>query len=168
MFDRFDQNSRRLVVIAHEQAKELRHAAMDTGHLLLAMLIEDTPWCARLEASDLSFSAVQNRVQRLGSKAKRPLPEFLPRSHQAEEALGQAVAYADQFGCAAVSPDHLLLALTHYAMDGTLSKKDRAFWRSCGGDAVVILNDLGIDHYRLRNEAETAIRSRRTDDAGPV
>ena len=62
MFERFTPNAREVVVLAQEEARALRHDAIGSEHLLLALLRLDTPTTAVLRRHGLDHDAVAEAV----------------------------------------------------------------------------------------------------------
>jgi ATP-dependent Clp protease ATP-binding subunit ClpA len=62
MFERFTQDARRVVVEAQEEATRLHHGTIGTEHLLLALLLRDTPTTAVLVRHGLTRQAVTESV----------------------------------------------------------------------------------------------------------
>jgi ATP-dependent Clp protease ATP-binding subunit ClpA len=62
VFERFTPDARQVVVLAQEEARALRHDAIGSEHLLLALLRLDTPTTAVLRRHGLDHDAVAEAV----------------------------------------------------------------------------------------------------------
>ncbi|MFF2079582.1 Clp protease N-terminal domain-containing protein [Kitasatospora sp. NPDC058162] len=72
MFERFTQGARRAVVIAQEEARQLRDDRVGTEHLLLGILERaEEPGAAVLAEAGLDQEAVRQAVRRLRGKGDR-------------------------------------------------------------------------------------------------
>jgi ATP-dependent Clp protease ATP-binding subunit ClpA len=64
MFERFTNESRRVVVLAQEEARKLNHNYIGTEHLLMGLLREGSGAGARALASeDITLEAVEREVE---------------------------------------------------------------------------------------------------------
>ena len=64
MFERFTSQSRRVVVLAQEEARELNHGWVGTEQLLMGLLAENQGAAARVLASaDITLEAVRREVE---------------------------------------------------------------------------------------------------------
>ncbi len=63
MFERFTEQARQVVVLAREEARELRHNHIGTEHILLGLLREEDGLAARVLAGlDVTLEAVRGRI----------------------------------------------------------------------------------------------------------
>jgi ATP-dependent Clp protease ATP-binding subunit ClpA len=66
MFERFTASSRRVVIVAQEEARRLGHRAVGTEHLLLAVSLQDDQWAALVLARrGLTASCVRSEIDRV-------------------------------------------------------------------------------------------------------
>ena len=64
MFERFTDRARRVVVLAQEEAKLLKHNYIGTEHILLGLIHEGEGLAAKaLEGMDISLEQVRDQVQ---------------------------------------------------------------------------------------------------------
>lgn len=111
MFERFDDEARRTVVIAQEEARELAHEHVGTEHILLALLSGDTTAAAALGDAGVEASLVEEEVRRLaGVGPDRPTGQ-IPFTPETKRLLHLALREAFQLGADEVRPEHLLLTL---------------------------------------------------------
>jgi len=113
VFERFTDSTRRVVVLAQEEARHLNHSYIGTEHLLLGLMAEgESP--AALALDDLGYDreAVRDGVEEIigrGQEAtsKDPVP-FSPRAKKILElSLRESLALSHPF----IGPEHLLLGL---------------------------------------------------------
>ena len=105
MFERYDERARMVVVLAQEEAREMRHEAIAGEHLLVGIARVDP----RLAGThpDRIRGAV---VERSGVGAEAP-PAEIPFTAEARGALESAGRAAVRDGDALVVPAHILRAL---------------------------------------------------------
>jgi ATP-dependent Clp protease ATP-binding subunit ClpA len=106
MFERFTEDARQIVTVAHEEAAMMRHARIGTEHLLVALA--DEPEVGALGLTRVRARAEVVRTLGLGEAvAARQIP-LTPAAHDAlEAALGEAM----RLGHDEVQPGHVLLAV---------------------------------------------------------
>lgn len=111
MFDRFDDEARRAVVKAQDEARALSHGYVGTEHLLLGLLADENLASASLAAFDVHGDRVRDQVRQLigvGSSAPQGHIPFTPKVKQA---CSLALREALQLGARDVGAEHLLLGL---------------------------------------------------------
>ena len=135
MFHRFTDRARRVVHLAQEEARLLRHDYVGTEHLLLGLLYEGEGVAARaLESLGISREDVRGQVEEItghgqGSRAG-PIP-FTPRAKKVLElSLREALALGHHY----IGTEHLLLGLL----------------REGQGVAAQVLTRLGADHAQVQ------------------
>jgi hypothetical protein len=136
MFERFTDRSRRVLVLAQEEARLLNHSFIGTEHLLLGLVHEDEGVAARaLSQLGVSLEAVRLRVEEVVSLAGGATgsPPFTPR---AKKVLELALREAIQLGHSYIGTEHLLLGLV----------------REGEGVAAQVLVNLVGDLSRVRQE----------------
>jgi ATP-dependent Clp protease ATP-binding subunit ClpA len=112
MFERFTERSRRVVVLAQEEARMLDHNYIGTEHLLLGLIHEGDGIAAQaIESAGLTLDAARAEVERMiGRSASAPsghIP-FTPRAKMVLElALREALALKKSY----IGPEHILLGL---------------------------------------------------------
>ena len=135
MFQRFTDRARRVVVLAEEEARLLRHNSVGTEHILLGLLHEGEGVAARaLESLGINREAVRQRVEQLiGEGQQAPGGHILftpPAKKVLELSLREAMALGHNY----VGTEHILLAMLRE------------------GDSVAAqaLTGLGIGHAQVR------------------
>jgi hypothetical protein len=144
VFERFNQRSRRVLVLAQEEARLLSHSFIGTEHILLGLIHEGEGIAAKtIESLNISLQAVRERVDvTIGPAGSTPTgsPPFTPR---AKKVLELSLREALQLGHNFVGTEHLLLGLT----------------REGEGVAVQVLQSLGADLPRVRQRVLELIAS---------
>jgi ATP-dependent Clp protease ATP-binding subunit ClpC len=100
------------VLLAHEEARGLRHSYVGTEHILLALLREgDGPAASAMASSGVSHGQVRAAVVRMmGTGVEDPAGE-LPLTSAAETVLDGARRESSLRGQEHVGTEHILLAL---------------------------------------------------------
>jgi hypothetical protein len=110
VFERFTDQSRRVLVLAQEEARLLDHSFIGTEHLLLGLTQEGVP-AQVLAGFDISLAAVREQAaQTIGLSGTPPTgsPPFTPR---AKKVLELSLRSALQLGDQEIGPEHILLGL---------------------------------------------------------
>ncbi len=152
MFERFTDKSRRAVVLAQEEARDLDHNYIGTEHLLAGLRRENLGVAARaLESASVTMDAVRAEIEKLvgrGQVAPSGPLLFTPR---AKKCLELSLREALNLGHNHIGTGHLLL--------GLISKDDCA--------AVQVLGGLGADMGQLRARVIAEIEDH-PDDQGSL
>jgi ATP-dependent Clp protease ATP-binding subunit ClpC len=152
MFERFTNQSRRVVVLAQEEARKLNHNYIGTEHLLMGLLGEDRGAAARALASvDITLEAVQREVEVLIGRGKKAPSGHIPFTPGAKKCLELSLREALQLGHNYIGTGHLLL--------GLIRKGD--------GAAVQVLGRLGADLDHLRQRVTLELEDQQEDYGGP-
>jgi hypothetical protein len=113
MFERFTDSSRRVLVLAQEEARLLDHGFIGTEHILLGLMREEAAIAATvlnglLDASLADMRAKVAEAIRLSGTGTSGSPAFTPR---AKKVLELSLREAMQLGSSYIGPEHLLLGL---------------------------------------------------------
>ena len=145
-FERFDDMSRRALVLAQLEARGLGHGYLGTEHLLLGVAAEATErhGAERVEGAGLGLEAIRERVRTIIGEGSMddwegPIP-FTPR---AKKVLDLAWRESRRSEADAVGPQHLFLALI----------------REGEGVAAAILTDMAADRGRTQTTILELLRS---------
>jgi ATP-dependent Clp protease ATP-binding subunit ClpC len=113
MFERFTNQSRRAVVLAQEEARELHHSYIGTEHLLLGMLREGTGSAARaLTSMNVTLETARQEVEASVGRGQHQQPSgHIPFTPRAKQALELALRESLQLGQNYIGTGHLLLGL---------------------------------------------------------
>ncbi len=135
MFERFNDDGRRVVVLAQEEARLLNHNFIGTEHILLALLRARGTVAARaLESLDISLAVARAQViEAVGSGGTEP-SGHIPFTPRAKKVLELSLREALQLGHNYIGCEHVLLGLL----------------REGDGVAAEILVKLGADLQRVR------------------
>jgi ATP-dependent Clp protease ATP-binding subunit ClpC len=129
VFERFTEPARQVVVYASEEARELRHDAIGTEHLLVGLLREERGLAARvLESLGVTLTDVRHQVGRIVGTDLDAQTGQMPFTARVKNVLELAATEADELGHAIVGTEHVLLALL----------------REGSGVAVQLLADAGV------------------------
>lgn len=162
MFERMTERSRRVVVLAQEEATRLGHDYVGTEHLLLGLLrAGDEPTTTTLLHSVRmdDFEAMYQRVVAAVGRGAESPAAHIPFTPSVKAVLDLSLREALQTGDGQVGTEHLLLALLRERHDV----------------ATTVLVELGADLDQLREAVLRQLRTRalpgshqatRTPDSG--
>ena len=112
MFERFTDRSRRVIVLAQEEAKMLNHNYIGTEHLLLGLIHEGGGVAAKaLESLDISLEGVRAQVEDIIGKGQQKPSGHIPFTPRAKKVLELSLREALQLGHNYIGTEHLLLGL---------------------------------------------------------
>ncbi len=136
MFERFTERARQVVVLAQEEARELRHSYIGTEHELLGLLREEQGLAAAvLDSLGVTVEAVRDGIKRIvgpGDDVVHGQIPFTPRAKKVLElALREALSLRHNY----IGTEHILLGLV----------------RENEGVAMRILLDLNVTGEQIRD-----------------
>ncbi len=145
MFQRFTDRSRRVVVLAQEEARMLGHNSIGTEHLLLGLIHEGEGVAAKaLESLGISLETVRQQVEEIiGHGEQAPPTGHIPFTERAKKVLELSLREAIQLGHNYIGTEHILLGLI----------------REGEGVAAQILVKLGADLSRVRRQVIQLLHS---------
>ena len=153
MFERFTERARHVVVLAQEEACELKHDYIGTEHILLGLLREDQGLAARvLENLDITVERVRGQVVRIVGSGEEVTPGQIPFTPRAKKVLELALREAQHLGHDYIGTEHILLGLV----------------RENDGVAVRILLDFNADSEKIRNEVIRMVTGPSREHSGPM
>jgi len=157
MFGRFTEGARQVVVLANEEARDLKHNHIGTEHILLGLLREEGSLAA-LALASLEVTVEEARAGVVGrvGPGEDPVSGQIPFTPRARKVLELALREALSLGHNYIGTEHILLALV----------------REGEGVANHVLLDLGADSEKIRNEVIRMLsgpggRQRGVSQAGP-
>ncbi len=155
-FQRFTPRARQAVVAAQEQARALSHADVDTGHVLLGVLLqEDAPVVACLHDLGVTFESARAVVEhRPRDEAQQP--GQIPFQPGTKKALELALRESLALGSAYIGCEHLALGIA-----GEGEGPGAAILRTAEPDAEALRRALlpaGTMRFETRAVRETAFR----------
>ena len=113
MFERFTDQSRRVVVLAQEEARRLDHNYIGTEHLLLGLRREERGAAARaLESAEITAEAVREQIETLIGRGQTAPSGHIPFTRRAKKCLELSLREAMKLGHNYIGTGHLLLGLT--------------------------------------------------------
>jgi ATP-dependent Clp protease ATP-binding subunit ClpA len=137
MFERFTDRARRVVVLAQNEARDLRHDYIGPEHILLGLVDEGGGVAAKaLEAVGISAAAVrENVVAAVGQgEAELSAGGHIPFTEQTKQVLELSLRESLQLGCNYIGTEHILLGLL----------------RQPDSTAARVLTDLGAEPNAVR------------------
>src|SRR6478736_1163454 len=97
MFDRFTDRARRVVVLAQEQAAELKHNYIGTEHILLGLLKEEGGVARKtLDALHVDLDKAKDKVREIIGMGNDPITGHIPFTPRAKKILELALREALQ------------------------------------------------------------------------
>ena len=137
MFERFTSRTRRVLVLAQEEARLLDHSFIGTEHILLGLIHEgDGVAALALGRNGITLEAARDRVEELVAQAGTAhggSPPFTPRAKRVLElALREALQHDHSY----IGTEHLLLGVI----------------REGEGVGARVIESLGVDLDHLRGD----------------
>ena len=137
MFERFTDAARRVVVLAQEEARRLKHNYIGSEHILLGLIGEgDGVGAKALESIGISLEAVRQQVEEIIGQGEHAPSGHIPFTRRAKKVLELSLHEALQLGRDYVGTEHILLGLI----------------REGEGVAAQVLVKLGADLNRARQQ----------------
>jgi ATP-dependent Clp protease ATP-binding subunit ClpA len=135
MFERFTDGSRRVVVLAQDEARRLNHNYIGTEHILLGLIREGEGVAAStLESLGISLDAVRQQVEEIIGRGQQAPSGHIPFTPRAKKVLELSLRESLQLGHDYIGTEHILLGLI----------------REGDGVAAQVLVKLGADLNRVR------------------
>jgi ATP-dependent Clp protease ATP-binding subunit ClpA len=151
MFEGFTDHARRVVVLAQEEARLLRHNYIGTEHLLLGLLREGEGVAAKaLEWFGISLEAGRVQVQETISQGLRAPTGHIPFTPRAKKVLELSLREALQLGHKYIGTEHILLGIG----------------REGEGVAAQVLAGFGADYAQVREQVVRLLTGE-GEQAGP-
>jgi ATP-dependent Clp protease ATP-binding subunit ClpC len=150
MFERFTDRARRVVVLAQEEARTLHHDYIGTEHILLALIREGDGVAAQaLESLGITEEAARQQVEEIIGRGQQDPPRgHIPFTPRAKKTLQLSMREAIALGHAYIGTEHILLGLV----------------RLGEGPATQVLNGLGVDPNRVRQQVIQLVSARRVQE----
>jgi len=135
VFERFTERARQVVVLAQEEACELRHDYIGTEHILLGLLREQEGLAARvLESFDITVERVRGQVVRIVGSGEEVTSGQIPFTPRTKKVFEMALRESLSLGHNYIGTEHILLALV----------------RENEGVGARILLDFDVDPEKIR------------------
>jgi hypothetical protein len=143
MFERFTNQSRRVVVLAQQEARTLNHNYIGTEHLLLGLLHEGKGAAAKtLEGTGITLDAARDQVVSIVGRGQQEPSGHIPFTPRAKKSLELSLREALQLGDGYIGTGHLLLGV----------------FREGDNVAIKVLGALGADLKDLRARVVRELR----------
>lgn len=118
MFNKFTDTSRRVVVLAQEQSRELGHGYIGAEHLLLGIASLDSGSAHdALDRCGVRFGALQAATRALTPPGEKSPGNHVPFTKVAKHILEDSLRRVVALGHDEIRPEHLLLSVLHQAME---------------------------------------------------
>ncbi|MEM9271634.1 MAG: ATP-dependent Clp protease ATP-binding subunit [Cyanobacteria bacterium P01_F01_bin.143] len=112
MFERFNDKAIKVILLAQEESRRLKHNFVAPEQMLIGLILEGTSWAAIiLQEFGLTLPAVSAEVEKTLGLGTGFIGEDIPFNPKARQVLERANKEAQQLAQNYVSPEHLLLAL---------------------------------------------------------
>jgi ATP-dependent Clp protease ATP-binding subunit ClpA len=135
MFERFNDQARRVIDLAQEEARALNHNYIGTEHILLGLIHEGEGVAAEaLESLGISLDAVRQQVEQIVGQGQQAPSGKIPVTPRAKKVLELSLREALALGHNYIGTEHILLGLI----------------REGDGVAAQVLVKLGGDLNRVR------------------
>lgn len=136
MFERFTERARQVVVLAHDEARAMKHHYIGTEHLLVGLLREEEGLAARaLESFGVTVEGVRGEVVNIVGLGDEPVIDRIPFTPRMKEILELSLREALSLGHNHIGTEHLLLGLV----------------RENASVASRILNGFGADALKIQD-----------------
>jgi len=142
VFERFTERARQVVILAQEEARELRHNYIGTEHILLGLLREEGSAARVLVSPGGTADDVRAQIVRIIGKGEEVTTGQIPFTPRARETL--ELSFRGMIALqppAVVGTEHILL--------GLIDMKE--------GVAVEILGELDVELDTIRAEVLRAL-----------
>ena len=144
MFERFTEQSRRVVVLAQEEARMLGHNHIGSEHLLLGLLHEQGGVAADvLGSAGITLEAARSQVEELAGPGDKSPSGHIPFTQRAKKILELSLREALEQRKSYIGTAHILLALM----------------RDSGGTGARVLERLGGSLPALRQQVLEAAKA---------
>jgi hypothetical protein len=156
MFERFSDRARRVVVLAHEEARLLDHNYIGTEHILLGLVHEGGGVAARaLQELGISLDAMREQVEQAAGRGSTRPSGHIPFTPRVKKVLELSLREALHLGQNYIGTGHLLLGVVREE-EGPAE----------GGMAAKVLTGLGTDLTQVRRQVIAQLRE--PSDEGPL
>jgi hypothetical protein len=137
MFERFTDRARRVVVLAQDESRRLKHNYIGTEHILLGIVsLGDGVAAKALESLGIGLDPVRQQVEEIVGVGKGSQSGHIPFTPRAKKVLELSLRESLQLGHDYIGTEHILLGLL----------------REGDGVAAQALVRLGADLNRVREQ----------------
>lgn len=136
MFERFTEESIKVIMLAQEESRRLGHSFVGTEQLLLGTIGVETSVAAKvLKSKGVTLERARIEIEKIIGRGSGFVPVDIPFSPRASRALNLTPEEVRQLGHNYFGAEHILL--------GTLRIED--------GTALQVLANLGVDATEIRD-----------------
>lgn len=147
-FDKFTERARRVLTLAQDEAQRFNHNYIGTEHLLLGLVRESDGVAARILANlSVELPKVRSSVEFIIGTGDRASSEDIGLTPRAKRVIELAVDEARRLNHSYIGTEHILLGLV----------------REGEGIAAGVLESLGVNLARVRNEAQRVLAQSGTE-----
>jgi len=142
-FERFSEGARKVLARAQEEAKRLNHSYIDTEHILLGLVADESGGAAKvLIKLGVPLNKVQAAVEFVVGKGEKEVTGTISLATRAKRIIELAVDEARRLNSNYIGTEHLLLGLLH------------------GGEGVAakVLENFGITLEQARDEVKKTMK----------
>ncbi|MBP0001845.1 MAG: ATP-dependent Clp protease ATP-binding subunit [Cyanobacteria bacterium SID2] len=137
MFEQFTDKAIRVVMLAQEEARRLKHNMVGTEQILLGLVGEGTSIATEvLKKFGVNRENARREVEQIIGRGSGFASAEIPFTPRAKRIFEQAVEEARQLGHNYIAPEHILLGMT----------------RDEEGVAATVLHNLGVDLSEVRTQ----------------
>jgi ATP-dependent Clp protease ATP-binding subunit ClpC len=112
LFERFTERARQVVVLAQDEARNLKHNYIGTEHLLLGVLREEKGFGARALADlGVRIEEVRAQIARVVGEGDEVASGQIPFTPRAKKALEMSLREARSLGSNYIGTEHILLGI---------------------------------------------------------
>jgi ClpA/ClpB-like protein/UvrB/UvrC motif-containing protein len=152
MFQRFTDRARKVVVLAQEEARRLKHNYIGTEHILLGLIREGEGVAAvTLKSLGISLDPVRQQVEEIIGRGQEKPQGHIPFTPRAKKVLELSLRESKQLGHNYIGTEHILLGLI----------------REGDGVAAQVLVRLGADQNRVRRQVIQLLHGRTAEEPRP-
>jgi ATP-dependent Clp protease ATP-binding subunit ClpC len=148
VFEHFTDHGRRVIVLAQEESRRLRHDHIGTEHLLLGLLhVEDDMTALALQRAGATLSSARRYVEKSQRRGDSEPSGHLPFTPRAKRVLELALRVSQRLDTHSIGEPELLRAM--------LDVPDCT--------AYAVLEGLGVDIHPLARAADDLARASQVD-----
>jgi ATP-dependent Clp protease ATP-binding subunit ClpA len=137
MFEKYTENARRVIFFARYEASQFGGAKIETEHLLLGLLKQNTDLIGRFAPDWKSIDSISKEItSRTPPGEKLPATVDMPLSEECKRILAYATEEAERLSHSHIGPEHLLLGIL----------------RESGSVAAQVLNGHGLKLDAVRKD----------------
>ncbi|NEO55728.1 MAG: ATP-dependent Clp protease ATP-binding subunit [Okeania sp. SIO3B5] len=137
MFERFTEQSIKVIMLAQEEARRLGHNFVGTEQILLGLISEGTGIAAKvLKEYHVNLKDARNEVEQIIGRGSGFTPAEIPFTPRVKRMLEVSLEEARKLDHNYIGTEHLLLALL----------------QDSEGVAAKVLDNLGVDRSKIRTQ----------------